>query len=105
MADEKNMTGELENEELEMEEIEIVTLTDEDGNDSEFEVIGDLLVDGVKYMAFMPCDEEAEEYVVLRCENDENGDLVLVTIDDDDEFDKVSEAFDDVFRSEIDYDL
>ena len=108
MADEKNIAEELENEaldgEVEMEEVEIVTLTDEEGNESEFEVIGDLVVEGVKYMAFMSTEGESDEYVVLRCENDEDGELLLVTIDDDDEFDKVSEAFDEVFRSEIDYD-
>ncbi len=107
MADEKNLNEELdaqdENEMLE-EEVEVVTLTDEDGNESDFEVIGELVVDGVKYMAFMAIDGDDDEYVVLRCETDEGGELSLVTIDDDDEFDRVSDAFDDAFRNEIDYD-
>lgn len=107
MADEKNLNEELEaqneNDVID-EEVEIVTLTDEEGNESDFEVIGELVVDGTKYMAFMAIEGDNDEYVVLRCETDEDGELSLVTIDDDDEFDKVSDAFDDVFRNEIDYD-
>lgn len=97
----KNINEELDEE---MEEIEVVTLTDEEGNESDFEVIGDLVIEGVKYMAFMAVEGNDDEYVVLRCEKDEDGELLLVTIDDDDEFDTVSDAFDDVFRNEIDYD-
>lgn len=107
MAEEnKTFNEELENEEeiVENEEVEIVTLTDEEGNESDFELIGELMVEGVKYMAFMEVEGDNDEYVVLRCETDDSGELLLVTIDDDDEFDKVSDAFDDVFRNEIDYD-
>ena len=107
MAEEnKTFDEELENETDvdEAEEVEIVTLTDEEGNESDFEVIGELVVEGEKYMAFMAVEGDSDEYVVLKCEADENGELLLVTIDDDDEFDKVSDAFDDVFRNEIDYD-
>ena len=107
MADEKNLNEELEaqNEnDIIDEEVEIVTLTDEEGNESDFEVIGELVVDGTKYMAFLAIEGDNDVYVVLRCETDEDGELSLVTIDDDDEFDKVSDAFDDVFRNEIDYD-
>ena len=35
---------------------------------------------------------------------DENGDELLVTIDDDDEFDRVADAFEDTFMGEIDLD-
>ena len=30
--------------------------------------------------------------------------MILVTVDDDDEFDAVADYFDDLFESEIDYD-
>ena len=35
---------------------------------------------------------------------DENGEELLVTIDDDDEFEKVAEIFEDMLFDEIDYD-
>jgi hypothetical protein len=34
----------------------------------------------------------------------EDGEEVLVSIDDDDEFDNVADYFDDLFSQEIDYD-
>lgn len=90
-------------------ESEFYTLTDEDGNEIEFEVIDTAIIDGVEYFAMIPTDDsEAEdgtvEYVVLKKEKDEDGEDVFVTIDDDDEFDKVADFFDDRFDSEEDYD-
>ena len=81
-----------------------ITLTDEDGNETEFYVIGDMEIDGKIYVAFEPCENENDEYVILRVETDENGEENLVTIDDDEEFDKVADAFEDEFMDEIDLD-
>ena len=104
MADEKkNMDAA---DEL-MEEIDIYTLTDEDGNESQFELIGEVELDGKTYYALTELDAEgnqvSEEYVILRLESEANGEEVLISIDDDEEFDKVADYFDDKF-SEIDYD-
>ena len=90
-------------------ESEFYTLTDEDGNEIEFEVIDSAVIDGVEYFAMIPADSKEPvdgmiEYVVLKKEKDEDGDDVFVTIDDDDEFDKVADFFDDRFDSEEDYD-
>ena len=93
MADEK----------LEFEQ-EIFTLTDEEGNESDFELIGSMELDGVNYVALLPVEGTEDEYVILKLTEDEDGDEVLVTIDDDDEFDKVEDAFEDAFMSEIDHD-
>ncbi len=82
---------------------EFFTLTDEDGNESQFELIGSCELDGKTYMALVPVGEE-EEYVILRSEIDENGEESLVTIDDDDEFDRVADIFDDELFAEVDYD-
>ena len=101
MAYEKNMIPE-----EEMEEVEVYTLTDEEGNESQFELIGEAEIDGVTYYALTELDEEgnqvSDEYVVLRVEKEGDED-VLVSIEDDEEFDKVADFFDDQF-SDIDYD-
>lgn len=81
-----------------------VTLTDEEGNENDFYVIGDLEVEGKTYIALEPIENEDDEYVILRIEIDENGDETLVTIDDDDEFDRAADAFEDEFMDEIDLD-
>lgn len=89
-------------------ESEFYTLTDEDGNEIEFELVGSAEIDGVEYFAMVPTDSESAEdgmveYVVLKKETVDGEDM-FVTIDDDDEFDKVADYFDDMFDSEEDYD-
>ena len=89
----------------EMFDAEIITLTDEDGNETEFEVIASLELDGTVYYALMPvADNDNGDCVILKLEEDENGEEILTTIDDDDEYDRVADAFDDEVFSEIDYD-
>lgn len=85
-------------------EQEVFTLTDEDGNESDFEFIGRIELDGNTYVALIPVEGDEEEYVILKVEKDENGDELLITIEDDEEFDKAADAFEDEFMSEIDYD-
>ena len=87
-----------------MERENIFTLTDEEGNESEFELLGELTIDDNTYLALIPLDGDEDEYVVLKIEVDENGDELLVTIDDDDEVDRVADAFEDSFMDEIDLD-
>jgi uncharacterized protein YrzB (UPF0473 family) len=87
----------------------IITLTDEDGKDIDFEIIGDAEIDGVVYYAMTPAgaqenNEGIIEYVLLKLTKDEDGEEVFVTVDDEDEFDKVADYFDDMFDSEEDYD-
>lgn len=97
------------NKPIEEEQVEKYMLTDEDGNEHEFELIGSGEVDGVMYYAMIPA-EDAEntnndylEYVILKSEVDENGDESLFTIDDDEEFDRIADFFDDMF-STVDFD-
>jgi len=86
---------------------EIYTLTDEDDNELNFALLGTLEHEGAVYKALIPVDEngeeESDEYVILKCDVDENGDDILVSIEDDDEFDTIADIFDDEF-SDILYD-
>ena len=97
------------NKKPEEQEVERFTLTDEEGNELEFELIGSGEVGGVMYYAMIPADEANDEdrdtfeYVILKSEVDENGDTSLFTIDDDEEFDRVADFFDDMF-STVDFD-
>ncbi len=105
MADENVMENGIPSEEFEG--TEIYTLTDEDDNELTFALLGTLEHEGGVYKALVPVDEEgneeSEEYVILKCDVDENGEEVLVTIEDDDEFDRIADIFDDEF-SNISYD-
>ena len=89
-------------------DIEYYTLTDENGVESEYELIGTCEMNGNTYYALVPADaaEDAEflEYVILKLEKEENGEAYLVSIDDDDEADEVEDYFNDYLADEIDYD-
>ncbi len=85
-------------------ETESVTLTDEDGVEKNFDIIGNLEIDGNTYFALVDAESDADEYIILKSALDENGEEILITIDDDDEFDRVADAFDDELMSEYDYD-
>lgn len=90
-------------------EVEIFTLTDEDGNESDFELVGSGEVDGVMYYAMIPAeqaqdeDRDSFEYVILKSVTDEGGEESLISIDDDEEFDRIADYFDDMF-STVDFD-
>lgn len=86
----------------------IFTLTDEDGNEIEFEVIGEYTKDDQRYFAMIPvedenADDDVCEYVILKLAMD-GDEEVLVTVDDDDELDDIADYFDDLFSQELDYD-
>ena len=82
-------------------------LHDEDGNELNFSLLGTLEHEGSVYKALIPVDEdgneESEEYVILKCGVDDDGEEILETIEDDEEFDKIADIFDDEF-ADIFYD-
>ena len=97
MADfEKEMEEELES--------NLITLTDEEtGEEKEFELYARCTIDDNLYFALVPADDEGDEYVILKATVD-GDDMILETIEDDDEFDKVEDYFNDLLFNEIDYD-
>jgi uncharacterized protein YrzB (UPF0473 family) len=72
-----------------------IVITDEDGNDFEIEHLDTIEIDGTEYMAFLPVTEDEEENpeMVLFKVVEENGEELFATIDDDDELQRVYEAF------------
>ncbi len=60
----------MENENLlpEEEEVEILTLTDENGVETDFEYLDCLAYQGKEYLVLMPADEDATEIVILEVE-------------------------------------
>jgi uncharacterized protein YrzB (UPF0473 family) len=89
-------------------EYEYYTLTDEEGNENEYELIGSVEMKGNKYFALIPIGDENEseflEYVILKSQTQDDGEEILATIDDEDEYDDVADYFDDIFAEEIDHD-
>lgn len=102
--EEENGNDEIE--EILEDDTEIYTLEDEDGVETSFALLGTLEHEGNVYKAFVPVDEdgkeESNEYIILKCV-EEDGEDVLISIDDDEEFDRIADIFDDEF-SDILYD-
>ena len=89
----------------EMEELDnLITLTDEEtGEEKNFEVLATAEIEGVIYYALIEAEEESDEYIILRATED--GDSILFeTIEDDEEFERAEDYFNDLFFSEMDYD-
>ena len=74
---------------------DIYTLTDEDGKEEEFELLASCTYEGKEYYALTPVGEETDEYVILRVE-EEDGEPIFVTIDDDEELENVYQALMDL---------
>lgn len=80
----------------------IVPLIDEDGNEVKFEIIADTEYEGATYIALIPVDEESEEYFILKAvtSEDDPDDLEdLIEIEDDEEFQKVADIFDEILNA------
>lgn len=82
---------------------DFITLVDEDGQETEFEHIDTLEQGGQTYVALVPVYDKAEkalsdqgELVILKViPDEETGEDILATIEDDDEYDDVADAFAD----------
>ena len=78
---------------------EIFTLTDEEGNEQEFELMDIMEENGTVYYALVPYMEDPDamieedtELVVLKV-GEENGEEFLATIDNDEEYERIGQIF------------
>ena len=85
---------------------DFISITDEDGKEYELEVLAELDYNGSHYPALVPAEEEGAEsdeedleVSILRAE-EENGEQILVTLDDDDELEAVYQALMDLMYEE-----
>ena len=106
MADEKNIGTPAE------EEIEIITLTDENGEDMDFEFLDLVEYEGKRYAVLLPPVEdvegedenEDEEVLILQVEDDGNEENEsYVFVDDDDILTAVFDIFKEKFKDEFDF--
>lgn len=100
------------------EETNILTLVDEEGKEHRFVLLNVVEMEGKKYAVMVPdeagsaeghthdhdhaCEDcgADEEAVVFRIETDENGDEILVDIEDDEEFAKICDLLDEMMLEE-----
>ncbi|MBU3111386.1 DUF1292 domain-containing protein [Clostridium lacusfryxellense] len=73
--------------------VETILLNDEEGNEIEFDVLTKLDIEDKEYVIVAPTGEEDIDAIALRIDKDADGNDILVTIDDDEEFEMISEAY------------
>ncbi|MDE6834223.1 MAG: DUF1292 domain-containing protein [Ruminococcus sp.] len=87
---------------------ELFELIDQYGNKRCFELVSAVEMNGEQYYAMLPAIEDENfldtdlELVILKVV-EENGEEVLASIDDDDEFEEVSKYFEDYIQQTSDY--
>lgn len=85
---------------------DFVTIVDDDGNEFELELLDEIDYDGQTFAAFLPADmdENDPDYglILLAVTEDENGDQLFESIDDDDRLNEVYDAFQTIFDAEDD---
>jgi uncharacterized protein YrzB (UPF0473 family) len=95
------MTDEI-NKQDEMEEVfDVVILNDDEGNEHEFVQLATLELDGNTYFILLPVeetddDDEEAEAIILKVGKDENGEDMLMDIEDDEEWEKVADAWEEM---------
>jgi uncharacterized protein YrzB (UPF0473 family) len=75
--------------------VETVKLVDENGEEREFAIITVFELDEQEYAVLVATDESDEEGVILRLE-EEDGEEYLVDIDDDQEWERVVAAYEEL---------
>ena len=95
--DEENLNNEpIEGEEQDIEESNIVTLKDEEGNDVNFEFLDLIEYEGENYVILLPADETEDE------ESDEVEES-YISVDDEDTLNKVFDIFKEKFKDEFNF--
>lgn len=86
---------------------DFVVLTDEDGREIELEHLDTVEYNGQTYMAFLPTEmslDDAYELIIMKVELEDDGEEMLVTLDDEDEeaemFQIFSERLEETFEDE-----
>ena len=93
MSEREEMQEELEN---------IIVLTDDEGNDVEFEWLDTIELNDKKYVVVLPTDDESDEVVILKMEV-EDEEETFIGLEDEDEVKSVFEEFKERNKENFDF--
>lgn len=88
-------------EEMDEEAFDVIVLNDDEGNEHEFMHLSTVEVEGNTYFVLLPVEEtddeeEEAEAIILKLGKDENGEDTLMDIEDDEEWEKVADAWEEM---------
>lgn len=95
----------MENEVLlnEEEEVSILTLTDENGEDINFEYLDCLEYEGVEYLVLLPEDDENNELVILEVQPVDEENENYIAVEDEKILDTVFNMFKEKFQDVLEF--
>ena len=94
----------MENNDLLMEEEEsILTLTDENGQDMEFEYLDCVEYQGTEYLILMPVEEEAGEIVILQIQPVDEENENYLAVEDEAVLDAVYAIFKERYKDVLNF--
>ncbi|HCI59432.1 DUF1292 domain-containing protein [uncultured Ruminococcus sp.] len=97
MADNENILEEMENEGA------LITLTDDEGNEVEFEFLDVIEYDNDEYIVLIENDEDADEVVILKINALDEETEEYVSIDDEEILQTVFDMFKKKYEGDINF--
>lgn len=91
------------NEMLPEEELNILTLTDENGVETDFEYLDVVEYQGIEYLILMPADEESTEIVILQIEPVDEENENYLAVEDDATLDAVYGIFKERYQDVLNF--
>ena len=85
---------------------DIITISDEDGNEFDLELLDTIEFEGQTYCVFVPADIENMDVndpdygLIFLKSREENGEELFDSVDDDDELDRVYEYYQQIMEAE-----
>ena len=94
----------MENEEiLQEEESSIISLTDENGVETEFEYLDCIEYNGKEYLVLIPAQEDADELVILEVEPVDEENENYIAVEDEATLDAVYEIFKERYKDVLNF--
>jgi uncharacterized protein YrzB (UPF0473 family) len=78
----------------------IIVLLDENGDEVEFEIVADFEVNDQEYAILSPLDEDDDSALIFKVLNQGEEEPVLEYLSDEDEFDFVAKAYEELIEDE-----
>ena len=89
---------------------DIVSVVDEEGKEHVFEELDRIETDDGRYVALLPMYDDPQEMlddsgelIILKVEEDDDGDTYLCPIEDEEEFNEVGQAFEERLSDMFDF--
>ena len=85
------------------EELNIVTLTDADGTDKDFEFLDLIDLEDQEYVVLLPIEEEADEVIILEVHPLDEENEEYLSVEDANTLNKVFEVFKERFKDDFNF--